>query len=130
MVLPRKLARVNRVMTNRVGVRLVGRIAGLTVVRHRGRVSGRIYETPVAVFDRAEGYRVVLSYGRQTDWLRNLDAAGDGQLQVDGKWLNIVSTNVVHDAHGLGMPPLIRPLLRLLKITDFVDLRTADPATC
>jgi deazaflavin-dependent oxidoreductase (nitroreductase family) len=126
MVLPRWLARLNKRSANKIGVRLVGLVAGLTVIRHRGRSSGRIYETPVFLFQRPGGYRVVLSYGLRTDWLLNLQAASGGQLDVHGRWLDIVSIDTVHDKRRAGMPLLVRLVLRLAKISDFVDLETAD----
>jgi hypothetical protein len=36
---------------------------GLGVVVHRGRRSGRVYQTPVNVFATEDGYVVALTYG-------------------------------------------------------------------
>ena len=43
MVLPRKLARLNKRFLNRVMVQLAPRLPGLAVLHHRGRRSGRRY---------------------------------------------------------------------------------------
>jgi deazaflavin-dependent oxidoreductase (nitroreductase family) len=51
----------------------------LRVLRVRGRKSGRLYEVPVrvAVLD---GHRYVMTMMGDTQWARNLRAAGQGQL--------------------------------------------------
>ena len=49
---------------------------GMGVITHRGRRSGRIYETPVNVFRRSDGYVVALTYRAGADWVRNVLTAG------------------------------------------------------
>jgi len=46
------------------------------LVVHRGRRSGRVYDTPVLVFPADDGYVIALTYGPDTDWIRNVLAAG------------------------------------------------------
>src|SRR4051812_42640017 len=55
-----------------------------TVVEHVGRTSGRDYETPVvaALFDG--GFVIALPYGQNTDWLKNVLAAGSATIRFDG----------------------------------------------
>jgi hypothetical protein len=43
-----------------------------SVIRHRGRVSGREYETPVGAVATDEGFVIALPYGSRTNWLRNV----------------------------------------------------------
>jgi len=50
------------------------------VIEHRGRRSGRPYRTPVFAFRRGSEVVVVLSYGRNSQWVQNLEAAGAGGL--------------------------------------------------
>jgi deazaflavin-dependent oxidoreductase (nitroreductase family) len=54
------------------------------IVRHVGRVSGRAYETPVGVIATDEGFLIILPYGTQTSWLRNVMAAGEAELVTEG----------------------------------------------
>lgn len=51
------------------------------LVEYRGRKSGRSYTTPIAIvgFTPRSGY-IALPWGRGTDWVRNLQAAGEGKL--------------------------------------------------
>src|SRR5947207_617627 len=46
------------------------------LVLHRGRRSGRAYQTPVAARRVAGGFIISLAFGAQVDWHRNLVAAG------------------------------------------------------
>lgn len=75
MPAPRWLGRFNRVVTNRVTGIVAPRLPGFGVISHRGRRSGRAYTTPVNVFRTAEGYAVALTYGAESDWVKNVEAA-------------------------------------------------------
>ena len=56
MPIPRIVGRWNRVGLNRVTKRIAPWMPGLGVVVHRGRRSGRMYQTPVNVFAAGDGY--------------------------------------------------------------------------
>jgi len=51
------------------------------IVEHRGRRSGRIYRTPVAVRRVDGGFVLALAFGAQVDWYRNLVAGSGGVLR-------------------------------------------------
>ena len=55
-----------------------------SIVRHRGRKSGVEYETPIGVVADGDGFLVALPYGSQTQWLRNVLAAGSATLVHEG----------------------------------------------
>lgn len=60
----------------------------ILVIRHRGRTSGRLYETPVeALVEDPERGRVVISpmRGTEGDWYRNLIAGGLVGLSLHGE---------------------------------------------
>jgi deazaflavin-dependent oxidoreductase (nitroreductase family) len=46
------------------------------LIRHVGRKSGRIFETPVILRMVPEGFIAELTYGTQVNWYRNVVAAG------------------------------------------------------
>jgi deazaflavin-dependent oxidoreductase (nitroreductase family) len=50
----------------------------------RGRRSGRWHTVPVAVLEH-EGERYLVSYRGESDWARNLRAAGGGRLRGQGR---------------------------------------------
>jgi len=57
------------------------------VVHHVGRRSGTTYQTPVEAHRTAEGTLILLPYGPITDWCRNVLAAGQCTVTVDGQAL-------------------------------------------
>lgn len=56
-------------------------LAGSRVLLVRGRKSGEIRSTPVNLL-KVGGQRYLVAPRGQTQWVRNLRAAGEGQLQV------------------------------------------------
>jgi deazaflavin-dependent oxidoreductase (nitroreductase family) len=55
-----------------------------SIVRHRGRISGTAYETPVGVVADGDAFLVALPYGTRAQWLRNVLAAGSATLVHEG----------------------------------------------
>jgi len=126
MPLPRSIARFNRYVTNRVLGPLAPYLPAFGVVVHRGRKSGRWYRTPVNVFRRPGGYVVALTYGPDADWVRNVLAAGGAVLETRGRRLRLTRPRLVHDESRRAVPPPLRPLGRLGRVADFLDLSVAD----
>jgi deazaflavin-dependent oxidoreductase (nitroreductase family) len=54
------------------------------VIRNRGRVSGREYQTPVGAVVSGDGFVIALPYGTQSNWVRNVLAAGSATLVHEG----------------------------------------------
>ena len=65
------------------------------VVHHVGRRSGRAYHTPVEAYRTAEGTLILLPYGPVTDWCRNVLAAGQCMLTLDGEDIALRAPAVV-----------------------------------
>jgi deazaflavin-dependent oxidoreductase (nitroreductase family) len=84
MPLPRTLARWNKVGLNRVTKRVAPWMPGFGVVTHAGRRSGRRFQTPVNVFPAEDGYLLALTYGPDSDWVKNVMAAGGCELVTRG----------------------------------------------
>ena len=55
------------------------------ILEHVGRRSGRVYRTPLTVFSTDDGMAILLTYGPERDWLKNLTAAGGGRLRRHGR---------------------------------------------
>lgn len=78
---------------NRLTLRLARSGHGpFSLVRHVGRKSGTVYETPIMVARHPEGFVAELTYGPQVNWYRNVVAAGKCELVVHG---------VVHQIDGI-----------------------------
>ncbi len=54
------------------------------ILTHVGRRSGRSYETPLGAYAYGDGFVLSLAYGSQTDWCRNVMAAGTCTLAWKG----------------------------------------------
>lgn len=122
MPIPRSVARVNRVATNRITRPLAAHAPGFGVVEHLGRRSGRLYRTPVNVFGVPGGYVVALTYGPDSDWVKNVLAAGGCVLEVRGRRVPVTAPGIVHDESRQDAPPVVRAILRLLGVSDFLHL--------
>jgi deazaflavin-dependent oxidoreductase (nitroreductase family) len=135
MPLPKRLARFNRLVTNRVVGPVAGRLPGFAIVSHVGRRSGRAYRTPVNLFRSQEDrYVIALTYGSDSQWVRNVLAAGEVDIETRGQRLHLVDPEVVHDAQRSLVPEPVRHILRLANVTDFMLVRPArreptDPGT-
>ena len=123
MPIPRRVARWNKAGLNRVVRHIAPWMPGLGVVVHRGRRSGREYRTPVQVFQARDGFIVALTYGVDTDWLRNIQAAGGGLLRTRGLTFQVSEPRVYHDEERTGIRLAERQMLRLLDVADFVHLK-------
>jgi len=123
MPLPQWLARANRVGLNRVVNRIGPRAPGLGVVVHRGRASGRVYRTPVNVFRRGDGFVIPLTYGSDSDWVRNVVTAGGCELETAGRRYVLDAPRVYRDDDRAAMPPVIRQLLGAFNVAEFLALR-------
>ncbi|GAB3407468.1 hypothetical protein GCM10027515_23480 [Schumannella luteola] len=98
-----------------------------TIVRHRGRVSGTIHETPIIVARSGADFVAELTYGPRVQWYRNIQAAGGSCELVRGvgTW-RIRSTEPLGAESGLrAYGPPRSWILRLLRRHDFLLLRVA-----
>jgi len=102
MQLPQRLARFNRYVTNPIQRRWAGWLPPFAIVEHVGRRSGKRYRTPVNAFktkvNGIDGVAIVLTYGPDRDWLKNLTAAGGGKLRRNAKTYYITNPRVVSRA--------------------------------
>ncbi|GLI27125.1 hypothetical protein ARHIZOSPH14_13670 [Agromyces rhizosphaerae] len=65
------------------------------LVVHRGRRSGRPYETPVQAVPIDGGFVVSLPYGADVHWLQNIRAAGECELITRGSTFAVERISVV-----------------------------------
>jgi deazaflavin-dependent oxidoreductase (nitroreductase family) len=104
MQFPQRLARFNRHVTNPIQRMWAGWLPPFAIIEHVGRRSGKPYRTPVNVFSTnvngKGGVAVVLTYGPDRDWLKNLTAAGGGRMRRNGKSFGIADPRVVTKAEA------------------------------
>lgn len=96
-------------VTNPVWVRFfAGRSASSALLHHVGRRSGTAYKTPLTAHRSDDTVIIPLPYGTETDWLRNLQAAGEGVVELDGRSFSVDEPEVVPVDQVM---PLLPPLL-------------------
>jgi deazaflavin-dependent oxidoreductase (nitroreductase family) len=123
MPVPMRVARWNRAGPNRLARQVFPWLPGLAVVVHRGRRSGRRYQTPVNVFTGDDGrFIIALTYGAGTDWVKNVLAAGGCEIRTRGRRFQARDPRVYHDESRQQIRPAFRPFLRLLRVSDFLSL--------
>jgi deazaflavin-dependent oxidoreductase (nitroreductase family) len=118
----RRLAAFHRAFTNPVTKRFAARVPGFGIITHVGRRSGKVYGTPVNVFRTSEGFLIALTYGRESDWVKNVIAAGGCQLETRGVRYHLSTPTVVHDPSRRRFPLLVRTILRSIGANDFMQL--------
>ena len=98
------------------------------VVHHIGRRSGTSYETPVEAHRTAEGTLILLPYGPVTDWCRNVLAAGQCTVSVDGRDLALSAPVVVPASFAEARVPAgVARRLRRQGIAHYLWLKDAPP---
>lgn len=113
------VARFNRAVTNRITRRFASRTPSFGVIVHRGRKSGRVYRTPVNVFRVPDGFVIALTYGRESEWVKNVLAAGGAELEASGRRYRLSSPVLTSDP-SRHVPGLIRLLTRIAGVTDYL----------
>ena len=86
-------------------------LAGSRVLRVRGRRSGEWRETPVNPLT-LEGRRYLVAARGETQWVRNLRAAGTGELRMGRRREPFSALELLDDAAKL---PILRAYLRRWK---------------
>lgn len=116
MKLSRRVARFNKVVTNRLQRVYAWLVPPWAVIVHRGRRSGRRYRTPVLAFRQERTLVIALLYGEESDWLRNLQAAGGGRVVRMGRIFELCAPRVVDTSTAVELArlsPLARAYCRL-----------------
>jgi deazaflavin-dependent oxidoreductase (nitroreductase family) len=101
---PEWLDRIQIKYMNPVIKPLAGKLPGLSVIKHRGRTSGRVYETVVTAYRKGDELAIVLGHGK-TDWAKNILAAGEADVQLFRDQVHIVNPRIVPNGDGVTALP-------------------------
>jgi deazaflavin-dependent oxidoreductase (nitroreductase family) len=122
MPAPRSVARFNRRFLNPLFLRVAGRLPGFAIVNHVGRKSGRAYRVPVNAFRTDDGYIVALTYGSESDWVKNVLAAGSCELQTRGRRVRLSDPYIVTDEGKSWAPLPVKLILDLIHASQYMRL--------
>ena len=125
MPIPLVVGQWNKAGLNKVTRHVAPWMPGLGLVVHRGRRSGTEYQTPVNVFPTGGGFVIALTYGPDTDWVKNVLAAGGCELRTRGRVVHLIEPCLFHDETRHHIRPLERQVLAVMGVADFLSLKTA-----
>ena len=129
MPFPRVLSRYTRGRVNTVALRLVGH-AAFADLEHVGRSSGLVRHTPLRAFRGPDKVVIGLNFGPESDWLKNIQAAGRCRMRLAGEQLELGAPSVVPVEEGIeGMPWLFGATLKyVVRTADCVELPIVSSA--
>jgi deazaflavin-dependent oxidoreductase (nitroreductase family) len=100
MRVPRAVARLNRRITNPLARSVARWVPTLGILEHVGRKSGKRYRTPLTIFRTGDGYVILIGYGPETNWVKNVLAGGGATIRMHGKTVAVGEPRLVSKAEG------------------------------
>ena len=67
---------------------------GMATIKHRGRKSGKPYETIVTAYRKGKVLAIALGHGK-TDWVKNVLAAGEADVHFIRRDVHIVNPRIL-----------------------------------
>jgi deazaflavin-dependent oxidoreductase (nitroreductase family) len=94
-------------------------IPGTASIEHRGRKSGKPYQTIVTTYRKGAVLAIALGHGK-TDWVKNVLAAGQADVHYTRRTLHITNPRILpagfDGPEAQGLPFLARAQLRRMAI--------------
>jgi len=111
---------------NPVARTFAGRMPGFGLLTYRGRNTGRVYHLPINVFQRGDHYIFVLTYGSDSQWVKNVLAAGECHLRVRGRDVHLIEPELMVNPDWKLVPRPVQLIERLAAgVTEFLLMRAA-----
>lgn len=94
LLFPPWLERIQVKYMNPVVAPVARHLPSFGVIKHRGRASGKNYETVVSPLRKGDVIAIALVHGK-TDWAKNVLAAGEADLHLGRRDVHLVRPRVV-----------------------------------
>jgi deazaflavin-dependent oxidoreductase (nitroreductase family) len=127
----RRIVRFVAAFVNPIVLLLAGRwfMPVVGILRHRGRRSGRMYATPIAMRPLGDGFVIPRTFGDNAAWYLNIKAAGNATVKYLGRTYELIDPQVVDFATAKPASPRYELLqFRLIGINEYLRLRVAPGA--
>lgn len=119
MPVPTWVARVNKRVFNQIELKRGVR----PVLIHVGRSSGTTYETPLDAHAVDGGYIFILMYGSESDWVKNVLAAGSATLRIRGDEIELVDPRLVSEEMAWEhLPETAKAPPGFLNVTEYLQM--------
>ncbi|HEX9069973.1 MAG TPA: nitroreductase family deazaflavin-dependent oxidoreductase [Ktedonobacterales bacterium] len=122
MAIPLQVGGFNQLVTNRITRHFAGQLPGFAMVTHVGRKSGRVYRIPINAFREGDDVIIALTYGDETDWVRNVLAAGGCKIETRGQQITLTHPRIIEDHRIRWAPFPVRVVLRLIDAPKYMRL--------
>ena len=86
----------------------------------------RVYRTPVNVFRAPNGFLIALTYGRESERVRNVLAADGCQLETRGVRYQLSAPTIMHDPTRRRFPFPVRVILGFVGANDFMQFSASQ----
>ena len=83
-----------------------GFMPGMATIKHRGRKSGKPYETIVTAYRKGDTVAIALGHGK-TDWVKNVLAAGEADLHLIRRDLHLTNPRILPAGSGGADEPAV-----------------------
>jgi len=121
--------RFNQKVTNPLMMTIAGRRV-YTLVDHVGRRSKKLFHTPVLGQPAQDSFFIPLPYGENTDWCRNVMAAGHCTVHWGGNTYHLEEFQIVDRiAAEPAYPPVYRFMLHTAGVQKYIQARKTVDAT-
>lgn len=94
MKFPPWIERLQIKYMNPIAVPIARFIPGITVIKHRGRTSGKRYETAITAYRKGDTVAIMLAHGK-TNWVKNVIAAGEADLRLGRRDVHLINPRIV-----------------------------------
>ena len=108
---------------NRFSRLFVHWLPNFAIISYVGRKSGKRYRTPMNVFRDGESYVFALTYGSDVQWVQNVLAAGEADLQIRNKLIHLIDPELIVDPTRHLMPVIVRIVLGFARVSEFLRMR-------
>jgi deazaflavin-dependent oxidoreductase (nitroreductase family) len=125
-----RMWRFRRIATryvNPITRRFAEKLPAFGVLTHRGRKTGRSYQTPINVFRQGDDFYVFLTYGSDVQWVKNVLAAGCCSLKTRGRVVELVEPDLITDPELRPAPVPVRLVeRRIAGVTQYLRMRAVS----
>ena len=95
---------------------------GMATIKHRGRKSGKPYETIVTAYRKGDLLAIALGHGK-TDWVKNVLAAGEADVHFIRRDVHLTNPRIIPaggDASGLPLMVRLQAPKMAILVADIV----------
>lgn len=96
------------------------------LIEHVGRRSGTVRIAPVHPVPIEDGFKIIVPLGLESQWARNVMAAGHCRMEADGVIYELDDPSLVSPSVVEGVPPLAGPVMDWLGFRYLKLHRVAD----